>query len=99
MTNHPVAGGSHLPDITGELNFSHSFSTLALNLIELPVPVAITPVFDNDEIIFFVAARGHHADVSSESSPKTCFDSASNWYRREHSTRYCYWGKNSESIS
>ncbi|GAA5955531.1 hypothetical protein JCM3765_006806 [Sporobolomyces pararoseus] len=40
LTNHPVAGGSHLPDIT-----------------------AITPVFDNDKIIFFVASRGHHADI------------------------------------
>ncbi|KAL4399545.1 5-oxoprolinase (ATP-hydrolyzing) [Malassezia pachydermatis] len=42
LTNHPVAGGSHLPDIT-----------------------CITPVFapDRDEIIFFTASRGHHADI------------------------------------
>ncbi|GAA5870982.1 hypothetical protein JCM16303_001650 [Sporobolomyces ruberrimus] len=40
LTNHPVAGGSHLPDIT-----------------------AITPVFDDNKIIFFVASRGHHADI------------------------------------
>ncbi|KAL2020523.1 hypothetical protein VTK56DRAFT_8323 [Thermocarpiscus australiensis] len=44
ISNHPQAGGTHLPDIT-----------------------TITPVFDNDddpkEIIFFVANRGHHADV------------------------------------
>ncbi|KAH6626599.1 Hydantoinase B/oxoprolinase-domain-containing protein [Chaetomium sp. MPI-SDFR-AT-0129] len=44
ISNHPTAGGTHLPDIT-----------------------TITPVFDNDEnpqeILFFVANRGHHADV------------------------------------
>ncbi|CAM1506062.1 Fc.00g057030.m01.CDS01 [Cosmosporella sp. VM-42] len=44
ISNHPQAGGTHLPDIT-----------------------TITPVFDNDddpkEIIFFVANRGHHADI------------------------------------
>ena len=44
ISNHPQAGGTHLPDIT-----------------------TVTPVFDNDddpkEIIFFVANRGHHADV------------------------------------
>lgn len=40
MTNHPQAGGSHLPDIT-----------------------IITPVFDNGKIVFFVASRGHHADI------------------------------------
>ncbi|PVV00368.1 hypothetical protein BB560_005254 [Smittium megazygosporum] len=48
-TNHPVAGGTHLPDIT-----------------------VITPVFekakpgesnDNRKILFFVASRGHHADI------------------------------------
>jgi 5-oxoprolinase (ATP-hydrolysing) len=42
LSNHPVAGGVHLPDIT-----------------------VVTPVFDNDSktIIFYVASRGHHADV------------------------------------
>ncbi|KAJ3051785.1 hypothetical protein HK097_007188, partial [Rhizophlyctis rosea] len=40
LTNHPAAGGSHLPDIT-----------------------VITPVFDNGKIVFFVASRGHHADI------------------------------------
>ncbi|KAL9537007.1 hypothetical protein MBANPS3_012169 [Mucor bainieri] len=40
MTNHPQAGGSHLPDIT-----------------------IITPVFDSGKIVFFVASRGHHADI------------------------------------
>ncbi|KAJ3327850.1 hypothetical protein HDU76_011010 [Blyttiomyces sp. JEL0837] len=40
MTNHPSAGGSHLPDIT-----------------------VITPVFNKGKIVFFVASRGHHADI------------------------------------
>ncbi|KND02450.1 5-oxoprolinase [Spizellomyces punctatus DAOM BR117] len=40
LTNHPQAGGSHLPDIT-----------------------VITPVFNKDKIEFFVASRGHHADI------------------------------------
>ncbi|MEA2110182.1 MAG: hydantoinase B/oxoprolinase family protein [Pseudomonadota bacterium] len=40
VSNHPAAGGSHLPDIT-----------------------VITPVLDKGEPIFFVASRGHHADI------------------------------------
>lgn len=44
ISNHPRAGGTHLPDLT-----------------------TITPVFDDEqnpkEIIFFVANRGHHADI------------------------------------
>ncbi|XP_022911129.2 5-oxoprolinase isoform X1 [Onthophagus taurus] len=42
LTNHPAAGGSHLPDFT-----------------------VITPVFHRDakNPIFFVASRGHHADI------------------------------------
>ncbi|KAJ3296893.1 hypothetical protein HK104_001044 [Borealophlyctis nickersoniae] len=40
LTNHPAAGGSHLPDIT-----------------------VITPVFNKGKIVFFVASRGHHADI------------------------------------
>ncbi|RKP40049.1 Hydantoinase B/oxoprolinase-domain-containing protein [Dimargaris cristalligena] len=40
LTNHPQAGGSHLPDMT-----------------------VITPVFQDDRIVFFVASRGHHADI------------------------------------
>ncbi|KAK7400356.1 hypothetical protein VNO78_11562 [Psophocarpus tetragonolobus] len=40
VTNHPSAGGSHLPDIT-----------------------VITPVFFNGKLVFFVANRGHHAEI------------------------------------
>lgn len=46
LSNHPVAGGSHLPDLT-----------------------VITPVFHDHTTnscakpVFFVANRGHHADI------------------------------------
>lgn len=42
LSNHPSAGGSHLPDLT-----------------------VITPVFyrDVEKPVFFVASRGHHADI------------------------------------
>lgn len=40
LSNHPAAGGSHLPDMT-----------------------VITPVFRRSKLIFFVASRGHHADI------------------------------------
>ncbi|KAL2343816.1 hypothetical protein Fmac_005101 [Flemingia macrophylla] len=40
VTNHPSAGGSHLPDIT-----------------------VVTPVFFRGKLVFFVANRGHHAEI------------------------------------
>ncbi|KAJ5716328.1 hypothetical protein N7493_008239 [Penicillium malachiteum] len=42
LTNHPLSGGTHLPDIT-----------------------IITPVWDKDgkRITFYVASRGHHAEI------------------------------------
>lgn len=40
VSNHPSAGGTHLPDIT-----------------------VITPAFHEGKIIFYVAARAHHADI------------------------------------
>ncbi|PLB52497.1 putative 5-oxoprolinase [Aspergillus steynii IBT 23096] len=43
LSNHPISGGTHLPDLT-----------------------VTTPVFDEDDptkILFFVANRGHHADI------------------------------------
>ncbi|KAI1268420.1 hydantoinase [Xylariaceae sp. FL1019] len=44
LSNHPCAGGTHLPDLT-----------------------VTTPVFDDNDnptqIMFFVANRGHHADI------------------------------------
>ena len=29
----------------------------------LPDITVITPVFDSNEVVFFVASRGHHADI------------------------------------
>jgi len=40
LSNHPLAGGTHLPDMT-----------------------VITPVFENGKPVFYVASRGHHADI------------------------------------
>ncbi|KAH7290098.1 hypothetical protein KP509_30G031800 [Ceratopteris richardii] len=40
VTNHPAAGGSHLPDIT-----------------------VVTPVYRDGDLVFFVASRGHHAEI------------------------------------
>jgi 5-oxoprolinase (ATP-hydrolysing) len=40
LTNHPMAGGTHLPDMT-----------------------VISPVFEGGKPIFYVASRGHHADI------------------------------------
>ncbi|MCF8720253.1 hydantoinase B/oxoprolinase family protein [Nitrospina gracilis] len=40
LSNHPRAGGTHLPDMT-----------------------VITPVFEDGRAVFFVASRGHHADI------------------------------------
>eukprot|EP00825_Cyclidium_porcatum_P026350 TRINITY_DN2836_c0_g1_i4.p1 TRINITY_DN2836_c0_g1~~TRINITY_DN2836_c0_g1_i4.p1 ORF type:complete len:460 (-),score=62.00 TRINITY_DN2836_c0_g1_i4:80-1459(-) len=40
ITNHPAAGGAHLPDVT-----------------------IITPVWESGKPIFYLASRGHHADI------------------------------------
>lgn len=40
MANHPLAGGTHLPDIT-----------------------VMTPVYSAGKPVFYVASRGHHADI------------------------------------
>lgn len=40
LSNHPMAGGTHLPDIT-----------------------IITPVYHEGQVVFYVASRGHHADI------------------------------------
>ncbi|RFU30411.1 hypothetical protein B7463_g5922, partial [Scytalidium lignicola] len=45
VSNHPVCGGTHLPDIT-----------------------VITPFFQDGKILFYVASRGHHADIGGISA-------------------------------
>ncbi|KAJ9121897.1 hypothetical protein QFC24_004479 [Naganishia onofrii] len=50
LANSPVAGGSHLPDLTV---ITPVFSSSP----------ASTPASSTPEIIFFTASRGHHADI------------------------------------
>ncbi|KAL1859520.1 hypothetical protein VTK73DRAFT_7577 [Phialemonium thermophilum] len=45
VSNHPICGGTHLPDIT-----------------------VITPFFKDGKIVFYVASRGHHADIGGISA-------------------------------
>jgi len=40
LSNHPIAGGTHLPDMT-----------------------VITPVYSAGKPVFYLASRGHHADI------------------------------------
>lgn len=46
LSNHPEAGGSHLPDLT-----------------------VIMPTFHKGKIVFWTAARAHHADIGGVSGP------------------------------
>jgi len=52
LTNHPIAGGSHLPDITIISPVWHPQES-----VESGIQLSI------NRPIFFVASRGHHADV------------------------------------
>ena len=45
----------------------------------LPDITVVTPVFDNDEILFFVACRGHHPDVGGKTPGSAPPDSAHIW--------------------
>ncbi|KAI5479281.1 5-oxoprolinase (ATP-hydrolyzing) [Pseudohyphozyma bogoriensis] len=56
VSNHPTAGGTHLPDIT-----------------------VVCPVFENGEIVFYVAARGHHGDIGGLNGQSMPPDSAEIW--------------------
>ena len=60
MSNSPQAGGSSVPN-AASLSLSESNHLLR----HLPDITIITPVFDTNtnEIIFFTASRGHHADI------------------------------------
>ena len=62
------------------MNASHSFIPLSIHQVfvsnhpqlaggsHLPDITVITPVFHKGEIIFFVASRGHHADIGGKCS-------------------------------
>jgi 5-oxoprolinase (ATP-hydrolysing) len=45
LANHPLSGGTHLPDMT-----------------------VMTPVFRDGKAVFYVASRGHHADIGGISA-------------------------------
>ncbi|KKA16213.1 5-oxoprolinase (ATP-hydrolyzing) [Rasamsonia emersonii CBS 393.64] len=56
LTNHPEAGGTHLPDLT-----------------------VVTPAFYGDELIFYVASRGHHTDIGGIGITSMVPDSKELW--------------------
>ncbi|KAH8693568.1 Hydantoinase B/oxoprolinase-domain-containing protein [Talaromyces proteolyticus] len=56
LTNHPEAGGTHLPDLT-----------------------VVTPAFYNNELIFYVASRGHHTDIGGIGITSMIPDSKELW--------------------
>src|SRR5690242_6323663 len=55
VANHPRVGGTHLPDITVSVPCTAHLTVLVMQ----PVFAAAA----SDEIVFWVAARGHHADI------------------------------------
>lgn len=61
MTNSPHAGGSYVVLYLSILNIFLNF----IYASHLPDITIITPVFDSksNQIIFFTASRGHHADI------------------------------------
>ena len=76
VTNHPQAGGSHLPDITvitpGAAGHPKGGSAPLCACRPLTVPLRRLrtarvatgrAVFDGEQIVFFVASRGHHSDI------------------------------------
>ncbi|KXJ17835.1 5-oxoprolinase [Exaiptasia diaphana] len=67
LTNHPVAGGTHLPDLT-----------------------VITPVFYKGEPkpVFYVASRGHHADIGGL-APVMRMDESATEQRTDEAFRKC----------
>ncbi|KAH8680784.1 Hydantoinase B/oxoprolinase-domain-containing protein [Xylariales sp. PMI_506] len=56
LTNHPEAGGVHLPDLT-----------------------VVTPAFYGDELVFYVASRGHHTDIGGIGITSMIPDSRELW--------------------
>lgn len=56
LTNHPEAGGTHLPDLT-----------------------VVTPAFYGNELVFYVASRGHHTDIGGIGITSMIPDSKELW--------------------
>ena len=74
LTNHPCAGGSHLPDLTVITPvrvppLSHTVVSPAI-LIDFHSPplsfsilLVSIQVYNEGQVVFYVASRGHHADI------------------------------------
>jgi 5-oxoprolinase (ATP-hydrolysing) len=68
VSNHPEAGGSHLPDITviTPVSVFHDRCSLFESLSNLILDDnghLIDQVFKDGRPVFYVANRGHHADI------------------------------------
>ena len=70
LCNHPSAGGSHLPDLTvitpvSPLSLSSSLHSSFTTMINACSNLSIVQVFykGQSRLVFYVACRGHHADI------------------------------------
>ena len=70
LCNHPSAGGSHLPDLTvitpvSPLSLSSSLHPSFTIMINACSNLSIVQVFYKGQSrpVFYVACRGHHADI------------------------------------
>lgn len=69
LSNHPAAGGSHLPDLTVITPvcwvFVRNYEGREIVVLQVFYP-------GNDSPVFFVANRGHHADIGGKTPGKDC---------------------------
>lgn len=64
LTNHPAAGGSHLPDLTVITPvLSHVFLAIVCGLCIYVFRYSQVFYPGSECPVFFVANRGHHADI------------------------------------
>lgn len=64
LANSPVAGGSHLPDLTVITPvFASTSSSSTSDATSTDLTSKEEKEQDSQEIIFFTASRGHHADI------------------------------------
>ena len=63
VTNDPFAGGSHLPDVTVITPVFNNKSTTSHNKSTTSTSASTSGSTGGLELLFFVANRGHHADI------------------------------------
>ena len=64
VSNNPYNGGTHLPDITVITPvFSTHKSMSRQSVIAGKMPAPLNSTFGTEQILFYVASRGHHADI------------------------------------